>query len=67
MSRWTFAESRRFIKVAASAKSLDEIVRLMGRSPRSIREAALRMGISVPEQIASTTQLLAALSRAKRK
>ena len=44
--KWTFKEQRRFVQIAASSKSFDEVVDRTGRS-KAIRKMALRLGISL--------------------
>ena len=61
---WSFKEQRRFIAIAASVKSFDELVRRTGRGPRQVRAAALRLGVKLAKQTASDSQLAAGL-RAK--
>jgi len=54
------------VEIAASAKSLDEVVvKRTGLKPETVRKAALRLGVRLAAQIASDTQLLAALHKAK--
>jgi hypothetical protein len=43
---WSFAEQHRLIELARAAKSLDEVAKLSGRKPESIKKVALRLGIS---------------------
>jgi hypothetical protein len=43
---WSFAEQRRLIELARLSKSLDEVAKLTGRKPASIKKVALRLGIS---------------------
>jgi hypothetical protein len=45
--RWSFAEHRRLLKLAASSKSIEEIANLMNRSPEAIRKVAIRLGVSL--------------------
>jgi hypothetical protein len=63
--RWSFEEQRRFMQIAASAKSFDEVVKRTGRRPQSVRRAALRLGVKLAKQTASDNQLVKAL-KAKR-
>jgi hypothetical protein len=65
MSPWSFKDQRRFIEIAASAKSFDEVVKRTGRPPKSVRTAALRLGVKLAKQTASDNQLAAGL-RAKK-
>jgi hypothetical protein len=43
---WSFAEQRHLIELARASKSLDEVGKLTGRKPASIKKVALRLGIS---------------------
>ena len=43
---WSFAEQRRLIELARDSKSLDEVAKLTGRKPESIKKVASRLGIS---------------------
>jgi hypothetical protein len=61
----SYKEERRFVEIAASAKSFDEVVKRTGLKPPTVRKVALRLGIKLAAQIATDTQLLAALHRAK--
>ncbi|MBN8991655.1 MAG: hypothetical protein J0H42_25740 [Rhizobiales bacterium] len=63
---WSFKEQRRFIEMAASAKSFDELVKRTGRQPKHVRAAALRLGVKLGKQIAPDNQLATEL-RAKAK
>jgi hypothetical protein len=65
MGRWSFQDERYFIEITKTAKSLDEVVELTGRAPAAIRRIARRLGVTLAEQIASDTQLLAARDRRK--
>jgi hypothetical protein len=44
---WSFKEQRRLLEIAASAKSLEEIVDRTGRTPKAGRNIALQLGISL--------------------
>jgi hypothetical protein len=44
--RWSFAEDRRMLELAANARSPEEIANLLNRTPEAIRKIALRLGIS---------------------
>jgi hypothetical protein len=46
MGRWSFKEQRRLLEMAASAASLEELVKRTGRSPESVCKIALQLGIS---------------------
>jgi len=54
---WSFKEDRRFMEIAAAAKSFDEVVKRTGRKPDTVRNAALRLGVKLGNQIASDYQL----------
>jgi hypothetical protein len=45
-SRWSFKDDRRLMELARSSKSLEQVVRIVGRSPDAIKKAAMRLGIS---------------------
>ena len=49
--RWSFAEDRRLIELAGSAKALEAIARQMGRSPDSVAKMARRLGLSLKSEI----------------
>jgi hypothetical protein len=61
MSPWSFADDRRFMEIAASSKSFDEVVKRTRRNPASVRKAALRLGVKLAKQTASDNQLAAGL------
>ena len=65
MSRWSFKEQREFVKIAATSKSFDEVVKRARRNPKAVRKAALRFGMKLGKQTASDSQLAKAL-KAKR-
>jgi hypothetical protein len=44
--RWSFKDDRRLIELARASTSLEEVVEIFGRSPKSIKKAALRLGVS---------------------
>jgi len=48
-SRWSYAEDRRVLELAASSKSLEEIANRMNRKPETIRKVAIRLGVSLPD------------------
>ena len=58
---WSFKEQRRFIEIAASVKSFDELVKRTGRQPKYVRAAALRLGVKLAKQTATDNQLAAGL------
>ena len=55
--RWSFKEQRRFVEITASSNSFDEVVKRTGRTPVSVRRAALRLGVKLGKQIASDNRL----------
>ena len=61
MGRWSYEEQRRFMEIAFSSKSFDEVVNRTQRHPRAVRKAALRSGISLGKQTASDNQLATGL------
>jgi hypothetical protein len=48
MARWSSAEQRRFLEIAAASKSFEEIVTRTGKTPKGIREMAVKSGIALP-------------------
>jgi hypothetical protein len=46
-TRWSFAEDRRLIQLAASMKSLEAVADQMKRTPESVAQAAKRLGVSL--------------------
>jgi transposase-like protein len=46
-TRWSFAEDRRLIQLAASSKSLEAIADELGRTPNNIARTAKRLGVSL--------------------
>ena len=65
MSPWSFADDRRFVEIAASAESFDEVVKRTGRNPASVRKKALRLGVKLAKQLASDKQLAEGLKAKK--
>jgi hypothetical protein len=59
--RWSFEEQRRFMEIATSAESFDEVVKRTGRRPQSVRRAALRLGVKLAKQTPSDNQRTIAL------
>jgi hypothetical protein len=43
---WSFKEQRQLIKLARASKSLDEVVKAIGRPPETILKMAKQLGIS---------------------
>jgi hypothetical protein len=62
MTRWSYADDRRFMEIAASSGSSDEIVSRTRRNPSTVRKAALRLGVKLGDQIATDNQLAMALA-----
>jgi len=59
---WSFKDDRRVIELARSSKTLEQIAKVMDRSPDRIRKVAMRLGVSVKstqrkgkQQISSTS------------
>jgi hypothetical protein len=46
-TRWSFAEDRRLILLAASSKSLNAIADELGRLPKSVAGTVKRLGVSL--------------------
>ena len=46
-TRWSYAEDRHLIQLAASSKSLEAIADEMNRSPERIAQMVKRLGISL--------------------
>jgi len=46
-TRWSYAEDRRLIQLAASSKSLEAIADEMNRSPERVAQMVKRLGISL--------------------
>jgi hypothetical protein len=46
-TRWSFAEDRRLIQLAASSKSLAAVAAELMRTPQSVARAAKRLGVSL--------------------
>jgi hypothetical protein len=45
LKRWSFADQRQLLEIAASSKSFEEMVKRAGRNPDSVRKMAVRLGI----------------------
>jgi len=43
---WSFADDRRVIELAKASKSLEEVARIMKRTPERIRKVSIRLGVS---------------------
>lgn len=50
--RWSFKEDRRLIELARSSKSLEEVVKVTGRSADRIKKMAMRLGLSIKSRAA---------------
>jgi hypothetical protein len=48
--RWSFKDDRRLMELARASTSLEQVVKITGRSPESIKKAALRLGVSFKSQ-----------------
>jgi hypothetical protein len=46
-TRWSFAEDRRLIQLAASLKSLEAVADELGRTPESVARSAKKLGASL--------------------
>jgi hypothetical protein len=46
-TRWSFAEERRLIELAASSRSLKEIGAELKRTPERVAQMAKRLGVSL--------------------
>jgi hypothetical protein len=46
-TRWSFAEDRRLIQLAASLKSLEAVADEMKRTPANVAQMAKRLGVSL--------------------
>jgi hypothetical protein len=44
---WSYKEQRLFIEIAASAVTLEQLSKRLGRSPEAIRKMAPKLGISL--------------------
>jgi hypothetical protein len=45
--RWSFAEDRRLIELAASLKSLEAVADELKRTPQNVARTAKRLGLSL--------------------
>jgi hypothetical protein len=43
-ARWSYAEDRRLLELVASSKSVEEVARMMRRSPAAVYKMAIRLG-----------------------
>jgi len=46
-TRWSFAEDRRLIQLAASLKSLEAVAAELKRTPESVVRTAKKLGVSL--------------------
>jgi hypothetical protein len=46
-TRWSFAEDRRLIQLAASLKSLEAVAAELKRTPENVAQMAKRLGVSL--------------------
>jgi len=44
--RWSFKDDRQLMELARASKTLEQVVKITGRSPEAIKKASLRLGIS---------------------
>jgi phage tail sheath protein FI len=44
-TRWSYAEDRRFMQLAASLKSVEAVAVEMKRTPKNVAQAAKRLGV----------------------
>lgn len=65
MSPWSYADDRRFVQIAESSKSLDEVVKRTKRTPASVRKSALRLGVKLGKQTSTDNQLATGLKARK--
>lgn len=56
MSRWSFAEQRKFLEIAASAKSLEEVLDRTGRTEKGILHMAMKLGVAMPADRSAATK-----------
>jgi hypothetical protein len=45
MGRWSFKDDRRLMELARASKTLEEVVKITGRSPKAIQRRTMRLGI----------------------
>jgi hypothetical protein len=50
LRRWSLKDDRKLMELARSSRSLEQVVKKTGRSPESIKKAAMRLGISFKSQ-----------------
>jgi hypothetical protein len=48
---WSFAHDRRVIELAKASKSLEEVARIMKRTPERIRKVSMRLGVSFKAEV----------------
>jgi hypothetical protein len=46
-TRWSFAEDRRLMQLAASLKSLEAVADELERTPKNVARTAKRLGVSL--------------------
>ena len=44
---WSYKEQRRLSELAGSGKTIEQIAKVMGRKPDTIRNRSLRLGVSI--------------------
>ena len=50
---WSYKEDRRLSELAGSGKTLEQIVKAMGRTPDGIRNRWIRLGLSIKSKAAT--------------
>jgi len=50
---WSYKEDRRLSELAGSGKTLEQIVKTMGRTPNGIWNRSLRLGLSIKSKSAT--------------
>jgi hypothetical protein len=45
-TRWSFKDDRQLMELARASKTLEEVAKLTGRAPDSIKKRTMRLGIS---------------------
>jgi hypothetical protein len=52
-SRWSFKDDRQLIELAAASKSMNVIVKRLGRPPKSILKKASQLGVRLGSSAAA--------------
>jgi DNA-binding CsgD family transcriptional regulator len=50
---WAYKEERRLLALAGSGKTLEQIAKAMDRTPDSIRNRSIRLGVSIKPKAAT--------------